>query len=89
MKSKNSMDREEKIQECLHQLENLHLEIMKKKEDTNDWRELAEKSLTQQISVLRLWQGESRLLNNWKMATMSLTGVVVGFLGSLMYTFIN
>jgi len=56
---------------------------MKKKEDSSDWRELAEKSLTQQISVLRLWQGESRLLNNWKMAAMSLGGVVIGFAGNL------
>ncbi len=86
MKKIEYLERERKIQNCLRQLEEIHVEIMQKKEDSCAWRELAEKSLTQQISVLRLWQGESRLLNNWKMAAMSLAGVVVGFSGSLFVT---
>lgn len=72
-------ERETKIRDCLRQLENLHQEILKDKTETNEWRELAEKSLAQQISVLRLWQGESRLSNNLKIAIFSTLGAVLGY----------
>lgn len=74
-----SAHRNEKIKSCLKQLEDIHAEIISKKSDNDQWRETAEKSLSQQIAVLRLWQGESRMYNNWKIALTSLTSVAIGF----------
>ncbi len=77
-------ERKLKIKECLRQLEEIHAEIISKKEDSNDWRNMAEMSLTRQISVLRLWQAESRLITNVKIAASSLVGVVIGAAGGML-----
>ncbi len=79
MRSIDSKIREKKIQDCLSQLESIHLEIMKSRTDSNEWRDSAEKSLAQQITVLRLWQGESRLGNNLKIALSSTLGMIFGY----------
>ncbi|MGV0959634.1 MAG: hypothetical protein ACOYB1_07310 [Limnohabitans sp.] len=78
-------DRNQKIKLCLKQLEEIHADIISKKSDDDRWREIAEKSLSQQIAVLRLWQGESRISNNWKIALASLISVTIGLASSALF----
>ncbi len=70
--------REKKIKECLQGLENIHQVIESTKLDNEKWREEAAKSFERQLSALRLWQSESRLLKNYQIAFISFAGVLAG-----------
>lgn len=78
-----SKERKLKIKECLSQIEEIQAEVMRERKSTGEWRDMAEKSISQKLAVLRLWQGEERMLNNRKIAFLSVISALGGFALSL------